>query len=257
MTDMTGKVAIVTGAASGIGAAVSRQLAAAGARVVLMDVNATAGKALANELRGTFIECNVADSGSWQGALQACIAQVGPPDYAHLNAGVMSVGANQPFLPLEQLPLANYRRILGVNLDGVVFGLQALIPHMRGRDCAITVTASIAGLIALPIDPMYSATKHALIGLVRSVADGMADGIADGMADGMPAAKLRINAICPGGVDTAIVPDALRAGDIAVMTPDELAREVLDLLVQGKSGEIRVKLAAGVPAYAVPPTQLG
>ena len=136
-----------------------------------------------------------------------------------------------------------------MNLDGVVFGLQALIPYMRGRDCAITVTASIAGLIALPIDPMYSATKHALIGLVRSVADGM--------AEGMPDAKLRINAICPGGVDTAIVPDALRAGNIEVMTPDELAREVLDLLVQGKSGEIRVKLAAGVPAYAVPPTQLG
>ena len=82
-------------------------------------------------------------------------------------------------------------------------------------------------------------------------------GMADGMADGMPDTKLRINAICPGGVDTAIVPDALRAGDIEVMTPDELAREVLDLLEQGKSGEIRVKLAAGVPAYAVPPTHLG
>ena len=169
------------------------------------------------------------------------------PDYAHLNAGVMSVGANDPFLPLEQLPLANYRRIVGVNLDGVVFGLQALLPHMRDRGGAITVTASIAGLIALPIDPMYSATKHALIGLVRSLSDAL----------GPSAATLRINAICPGGVDTAIVPAALRTTDIAMMSTAELAAEVVDLLARGAAGEIRVKLGAGIPAFAVPATQLG
>lgn len=238
--EMKGKVAIVTGAAAGIGAEVAAQLAAAGARVAVFDVDRTAGERRAAEVGGVFAHCDVSDPDSWAKALATCIDALGVPDYAHLNAGVMSVGAAEPFLPIEALPLARYRRIVGVNLDGVVFGLQALLPHMRARGGAITVTASIAGLIALPIDPMYSATKHALVGLVRSVAAGM-----DGTG-------MRLNAICPGGVDTAIVPDALRAGDIAMMQPAVLAAEVVDLLRTGANGEIRVKLAAAVPAFAVP-----
>jgi len=153
---------------------------------------------------------------------------------------VMSVGADEPFLAIEDLPLARYRRIVGVNLDGVVFGLQALIPTMRARGGASTVTASIAGLVALPIDPMYAATKHALVGLVRSVAPSLAG------------TSLRLNAICPGGVDTAIVPDALRSPSMALMSAQELAREVVDLLARGAQGEIRVKAAANAAAYAIP-----
>jgi NAD(P)-dependent dehydrogenase (short-subunit alcohol dehydrogenase family) len=220
---MKGKVAIVTGAAAGIGAEVAAQLAAAGARVAVFDVDRTAGERRAAEVGGVFAHCDVSDPDSWAKALATCIDALGVPDYAHLNAGVMSVGAAEPFLPIE-----------------AVFGLQALLPHMRARGGAITVTASIAGLIALPIDPMYSATKHALVGLVRSVAAGM-----DGTG-------MRLNAICPGGVDTAIVPDALRAGDIAMMQPAVLAAEVVDLLRTGSNGEIRVKLAAAVPAFAIP-----
>jgi NAD(P)-dependent dehydrogenase (short-subunit alcohol dehydrogenase family) len=236
---LAGKVAIVTGAAAGIGAEVARQLAAAGARVAVFDVDRAGGERTAAAIGGTFVHCNVAEPDSWAEALGSCVAALGVPDFVHLNAGVMSVGASEPFLPIEQLPLARYRRIVGVNLDGVVFGLQALLPHMRERGGAITVTASIAGLIALPIDPMYSATKHALIGLVRSVAAGM------------PQAAVRLNAICPGGVDTAIVPDALRAGDMQMMRTADLAAEVVDLLQRGAHGEIRVKLAASAPAYAV------
>ncbi len=245
---MSGKVALVTGAAAGIGAEVAAQLAAAGARVAVLDVDRAAGERRAAELGGVFAHCDVSDPDSWAKALATCIDALGVPDYAHLNAGVMSVGAAEPFLPIEQLPLARYRRIVGVNLDGVVFGLQALLPHMRARGGAITVTASIAGLVALPIDPMYSATKHALVGLVRSVAAGIAPA-SDGGA-------LRLNAICPGGVDTAIVPEALRAGDIAMMRPEVLAAEVVDLLRAGANGEVRVKLAAAVPAFAVAAQEL-
>ncbi len=242
---MKGKVALVTGAAQGIGAEVCRQLAAAGARVVVMDINATNGEALAREVNGLFVSCDVADPASVQQAVQTCVDRVGTPDFAHLNAGVMSVGANDAFLSIEQLPIENYRRIVGVNLDGVVFGLQALLPLMRERGGAITVTASIAGMIALPIDPMYSATKHAVIGLVRSVAESLAQ------------SPVRVNAICPGGVDTAIVPAALRAADMAMMSTSDIAREVVDLLARGASGEIRVKLGAGIPAYVAPAIKLG
>ncbi|MGE0621562.1 MAG: SDR family oxidoreductase [Pseudomonadales bacterium] len=236
---MSGKIALVTGAASGIGAEVCRQLAKAGHRLVLLDVDTRRGEELAGELGGQFIRCDVADRSDWFSAVDRCIEAVGIPDVAHLNAGVMSVGPQEPFLPIEALPEENYHRIVGVNLSGVVFGLQALLPHMRGRPGAICVTASLAGLVPLPFDPMYAATKHALIGLVRSIA-----------AAG-PSEALRINAICPGGVDTPIVPDALRGGDLAVMPVDVLAAEVVDLLERGGNGEIRLRADGKRPAQVV------
>ena len=97
----------------------------------------------------------------------------------------------------------------------------------------MTVTASIAGLVPLGTDPSYSMTKHALIGLVRSVGDAWAE------------SSLRINAICPGAVDTAIVPDELRAVGMPLMTPAQLAVEAVDLLVNGDNGEIRALIADG------------
>ncbi len=242
---MKGKVALVTGGASGIGAEVCRKLAAAGARVALLDVDEGRGGALADAIGARFIRCNVADPDDWRAAVAACMEQLGVPDYAHLNAGVMSVGAEQPFVAIDELPLASYRRIVGVNLDGVVFGLQALMPRMRSRGGAITVTASLVGLVPLPIDPMYSATKHALVGLVRSVAAAA------------PESELRINAICPGGVDTPIVPGALRSGGMAMMPVSILADEVLDLLERGATGEIRLRVDAAEPAQVVPAPQFG
>ncbi len=240
---MKGKVALVTGGASGIGAEVCRKLAAAGVRVALLDVDEGQGGALADAIGACFIRCNVADPDDWRAAVAACIEKVGVPDYAHLNAGVMSVGADQPFVTIDELPLESYRRIVGVNLDGVVFGLQALMPLMRARGGAITVTASLVGLVPLPLDPMYSATKHALVGLVRSVAAAA------------PESKLRINAICPGGVDTPIVPGALRSGGMAMMPASVLADEVLDLLERGATGEIRLRVNAAEPAQVVPAPQ--
>jgi NAD(P)-dependent dehydrogenase (short-subunit alcohol dehydrogenase family) len=240
---MQDKIALVTGAASGIGAEVARQLAAEGARVALLDINETAGAGVAAEVGGQFIACNVADARSFDDAVAVCVDRLGVPQYAHLNAGVMTVGASETFLPLEDVTLDQYRRIVGVNLDGVFNGLKALLPRMRENGGAITATASIAGLGPLAIDPLYGATKHAVIGLVRAVAAANEGG------------NLRVNCICPGGVDTAIVPDALRASGIDAMPPSVLAAEVVDLLKQGSNGEVRVKLADR-PAYVVPTMEL-
>lgn len=242
---MKGRVVLVSGAASGIGAAVCRAAAAAGARPVLLDVAEARGQALAAELGGVFIRCDVADRRSWSAAIAECLERVGPPDFAHLNAGVMTVPADAPFSPLESVSEEAVRRIIGINLEGVIFGFQALLPHMAERDSAICVTASLAGLIPLPLDPLYAATKHALVGLVRSLAAARAD------------TPLRINAICPGAVDTAIVPVAMRESGMALMPSDLLARDVVDLLMAGQNGEIRLRRDATAPAESVPVADFG
>ena len=242
---MSDKIGLVTGAASGIGAAVATQLAAAGVRVAVCDINEAAGTVVAAELGGEFIPCNVADFDSFDSAVAACVDRLGVPDYAHLNAGVMTVCADEPFLALEDVTLEQYRRIIGVNLDGVFNGLKALLPRMREQGGGITATASIAGLGPLPFDPLYGTTKHAVVGLVRAVAAAN------------EGSGLRINCICPGGVDTAIIPDALKAGGFNAMAPSVMAAEVVDLLTEGPNGEIRVKLAADQPAFAVEAMALG
>ncbi|MBH79179.1 MAG: dehydrogenase [Gammaproteobacteria bacterium] len=242
---MAQEIGLVTGAASGIGAAVARQLAQGGAKVAVMDVNEQAGVEVAAEIGGEFIRCDVSDYDNFDGAIAACVERLGVPDYAHLNAGVMTVGQSEAFLPLEEVTLEQYRRIIGVNLDGVFNGLKSLLPRMRDNGGGITATASIAGLGPLPFDPLYGTTKHAVVGLVRAVAAAN------------EGSGLRINCICPGGVDTAIIPDALKAGGFNAMTPDVMAAEVVDLLTQAPNGEVRVKLSADQPAFAVPAMELG
>ena len=114
---------------------------------------------------------------------------------------------------------------------------------MREQGGAITLTASVAGFGALPIDPLYSATKHAVIGFGRSVAAANEGG------------TVRINVLCPGVVDTAIVPDSFRGPEFGVMPPSMMAAEAVDLLQNGANGEVRVKLKDR-PAFAVPSTDL-
>ncbi|MEM9621198.1 MAG: SDR family oxidoreductase [Pseudomonadota bacterium] len=233
------KVALVTGAATGIGQATAMLLAERGLKVAVCDINAAAGQALADEIGGTFIECDVADLASVEQALAQCETALGPPDLAHLNAGIMTVPTGGDFLGIEDVAPEQYKRIVGVNLDGVYHGLKTLLPGIRERGGAICITASIAAFGNLPVDPMYSATKHALVGFARSVAVANQD------------RGVRINVICPGVVDTAIVPDAFR-DPATIMPPAELAAEVVDLLYNGSNGEVRAKVT-GRPAFTVPP----
>ena len=229
MAEQQGKIALVTGGATGIGAAVARQLTAEGVRVAICDVNATAGEALARELGGKFFPCDVREFSSVKSAVDACVEQLGVPSYAHLNAGIMTVPTGDPFLAIEDVAAEQYRRILGVNLDGVYHGAKALIPLMRTAGGAITLTASTAGLSVLPIDPLYCATKYAVVGFGRSIAAANA------------ATALRINVICPGVVDTGIVPDAFKAPEYGMMPASVMANEIVDLLFRGENGEVRAK----------------
>ena len=221
-------VAIVTGAASGIGAASASALAERGARVAVLDVDAERGRAVASAVRGLFVQLDVRSPEDWSRGLEAIHAELGPVELAHLNAGVMTLAPQAELaaaVDLAAISDAVYRRILGINVDGVFFGLRALAAGMQARRRGrIVVTASIGGLTAVPFDPLYAMTKHAIIGLVRSAAPMLA---AHGIA---------LSAICPGGVDTPLVPDSIRALSPPLLAAHQVARAVVEILDSPRGG---------------------
>ena len=184
-----GKIVLITGGSRGIGAAVARRLAGDGARVVLADVDAEAGEALARELDGAFVRCDVRDPAASEAAVAAAVDRFGGLDVAFLNAGVAGGGGVG-----DDFDLAAYRRAMGVNLDGVFFGAHAALPALRARGGGdIVATASMAALTATPFDPVYGANKAAVVGLVRALGPACApDGV-------------RVNALCPSFADTDIL----------------------------------------------------
>lgn len=202
--------AIVTGGASGLGAATVARLRAAGMEVEVLDL-----------VHGF----DVSEPSHWD--------DVGPVDVACLNAGVLG-GPPDP----AEITLDGYQRALRVNVDGVVLGVRRMARVMPagGR---IVATASLAGLTPMPDDPVYAATKHAVVGFVRSVAPALAGrGIA-------------INAVCPGIADTPMVAGAAREALDAAGFPLVPAAAVADAvwlaLESGESGHAWV-VQPGRPA---------
>ena len=236
---MSDKILLVTGGATGIGAAVARLAAEQGCRVAICDVNETAGAQLAQEIGGAYFNCDVTNFESVSAAIKNCVEDLGVPTYAHLNAGIMTVPTGDPYLAIEDVTVQQYKKIVGVNLDGVFHGAKALIPIMRDAGGAITITASTAGLSVVPVDPMYTATKYALVGFGRAVAAANQN------------SNLRINVICPGVTDTQIVPDDYKTPEFNMMPTSVMATEVVDLLFDGDNGEVRVKVASDTPAFAI------
>ena len=187
--------AIVTGGASGIGAAVARALEDESTEVESLDL-ATG--------------FDVSDPAAWDA--------VGGVDFAFLNAGIGGSGDD----------LAGYRRMLGTNVDGVVFGVRRL-EHVMEPGGSIVATASLAGITPMPADPIYTLTKHAVVGYVRAVAPQLAG------------REIRINAVCPGFVDTPIVSADLRewidGEGIPLMQPEQVAHAVLVAARSGETGQ--------------------
>lgn len=187
---LAGAVVLITGGANGIGAGVARRVAESDARVVVADLDEEAGRALADEVGGAFVRCDVGEFGDCQAAVGAAVERFGGLDVAFLNAGIGT--RTDP----TDLDVEEYRRVMRVNLDGVVFGAAAARPALLDRGGGqIVATASLAGLTGVPPDPIYAANKHAVVGLVRSLGPAW---VADG---------IRVNALCPGFTDTAIIDD--------------------------------------------------
>jgi NAD(P)-dependent dehydrogenase (short-subunit alcohol dehydrogenase family) len=158
-------------------------------------------------------EFDVGDSAAWR-------SLDGTYDAAFLNAGVVTGESDMAALTDEQ-----YARALRANIDGVVYGVRELAVRLMPDGGAIVATASLAGLTATPIDPIYALTKHAVVGFVRSCAPQLA------------ARGIRINALCPGFTDTPIVPDEHRGViDVPLMQPSFVAEAALQALNDPETG---------------------
>ena len=217
-------VALVTGGASGFGEEVSRQLVRRGDQVVLCDVDEVGGQRVADELGATFLRCDVSDFDQVVATTEAAEQVHGGLDLVFLNAGV-STGCGIA----EDFDLAKYRRAMGINLDGVVFGVHAALPALRRRGGgSIVATASMAGLTGTPFDPVYGANKHAVVGLVRA------------LGPALQPQGIRINAFCPGFAETKIISDikSTLVGSGVPIIPVEAAGEaVLQAFDSSETGQ--------------------
>ena len=230
MARLGGRVAVVTGGASGIGRATAVRLAEEGAAVVVADIDAAGARKVAEDIDGSAFTLDVADPAAWQRLVDELTAPggVGGVDIAFLNAGV-TTGEDR----IGELTDAAYRRIMSVNVDGVVFGARALVPLIARRGGgAVVATASLAGIMGFAPDPIYTLTKHAVVGLVRSLAPQLErDGIT-------------INAICPGITDTPLVSGVMRQQiedhGFPLMPPDQIAAAVVEAVLDGRTGRALV-----------------
>jgi NAD(P)-dependent dehydrogenase (short-subunit alcohol dehydrogenase family) len=242
LRDLSGKRALVTGAASGIGRATARRLAELGAEVIVTDIDAAGGKMVAEAVGGPFHRLDVGDPDAWD----RVIALTAPIDIAFLNAGVSTdVGLPPGGAPVVEVTDAAYRRIMSINVDGVVFGTRAVLPGMIERGTGdIVATASMAGLHPFAIDPIYGLTKHAVVGFVRSIAAAF--------EQRTDRPDVCISAICPGFTDTSILGGELRDAidqlGMDIMPPEDVAELVARVLEERIQGAQWV-LWPGQPAF--------
>ena len=236
MGTLSGKVAVVTGGGSGIGLATAVRLSEAGVSVAVVDLDGASAEQTAGKLGGLALQADVGRSDDWVRIVETVTSRFGGIDLAHLNAGVMTGEAD-----ITKLTDDTYRRAVGVNIDGVVFGVRALVPALSARGGgAIVATASLAGLIGFSPDPIYCLTKHAVVGLVRSLVPQLAE------------QHITINAVCPSIVDTPMIGESrelLEQSGFPLIDASAVSEAVLDRMAGDETGEAMV-IQAGREALA-------
>ena len=224
--DPKGKVAIITGGASGIGLATARLLAANGARVVLADLQSELGQAAARDIEAQggearFVRTDVTKRDDLQAMLEFGVGQFGRVDIVHNNAGVGEGG--QEFFADGA---AVWERTVAINLQAVIGATQIEVQHFRrqGGGGVIINTASMGGIEPMASSPVYAATKAGVIQFSRSLAY-------------LAAEDIRVNAICPTFTDTPMVRsqgeaavELMRQHVGGILQPEQVAEGVLDLV---------------------------
>ena len=218
MALLAGKVGIITGAASGIGAATARVLSREGARLVLTDLDDDAGSALAEEVGGVYLHHDVAEEAGWPAVVTAA-EQLGRLDVLVANAGIAIMGS------VIDMSLHDWRRQMAINVDGVFLSVKYCIPPMRraGNGGSVVMLSSVAGLRGSAELAGYSATKGAVRLFAKSVALECAQ-----FGDG-----IRVNSVHPGIIATAIW-NKMPPGQNRPIDPYAVAETTVPL---GKAGE--------------------
>lgn len=239
MQALEGQVAVITGAASGIGLALARHAQAVGCSLVLADVDAQALEQLGREFSASGARCltrvvDVSDAAQVEALAQASYQQYGRVDLLFNNAGIMVNGFSW------QLLVAQWQRVIAINLMGVVHGVASFVPRMlaQGTPAHIVNTSSLAGLLAAPLMGPYGVSKHAVVALSETLHYEL---------QSMNAA-IGVSVLCPGQVatnimqaaDTAAIEDAataglnqfLRSGISTGMAPAQVASEVFAAVAQ-------------------------
>jgi len=235
--DFTGQVALVTGGSSGMGLATVHAFAEAGAAVVLADINEETLRTAADDLTKAghqvlAVRCDVSDETSVAAMLKATVDTFGRLDMAFNNAGIQAPPCDAADEPAEV-----FDRVNAINLRGVWACMKHELHQMRDQGSgAIVNCSSLGGLVGLPGRAAYHAAKHGVIGLTRSAALEYAP------------RGIRINAICPGTIETPMVTDMIAKGELSV--PDAVANQPIGRL--GRSEEI----AAAVLWLASPASSL-
>ncbi len=221
MGQVDGKAAIVTGGASGIGAACARTLAREGARVLITDLD-PAGEALAGEIGGLFLRHDVTDEAGWPGVIRLAEEQLGGLHILVANAGIGIMAT------VVEMSLADWRRQMAVNVDGVFLSVKHAIPAMaRAGGGSIIIMSSVAGLRGSAGLACYSATKGAVRLFAKSVA----------LECAQAGNRVRVNSVHPGVIDTPIW-DKLPMSSNAKFDPHAIAAEQVPIGEAGQPQDI-------------------
>ena len=200
MGRLSGKVALVTGAARGQGASIARGFVAEGASVVIADVREELGKQLADDLgdAAVFQRLDVSDEDDWTAAITATKQHFGRLDVLVNNAGVLT------FAAIEEMPLAEYERIVRVNQFGTFLGMRAAVPELDAAGGGSIVNfSSVEGLGGMPNLVAYTASKFAIRGMTKAAATELGR------------RGIRVNSVHPGMVDTGMIRDFTGDSDIS------------------------------------------
>lgn len=220
---LNGKVAIVTGAASGIGHGIAKRYIAAGGRVAIADIKLEQAEQAARELGGTdkaiAIEMDVTSEDAVNMGVEKVVASFGKVDILVSNAGVQIVH------PVEEFPFSEWKKMLAIHLDGAFLTTKACLPHMyKQKSGSIIFMGSVHSKEASPLKSAYVTAKHGLLGLARVLAkEGAAHGV-------------RANVICPGFVRTPLVEKQIpeQAKELGISEEEVVKNVMLKETVDGE-----------------------